>query len=74
MTLREHFFPEKKEAFSKNKKGTSLLISKSWGVHAPSAPGSYVYDRGLMAIKTAGTLDQILEQIPGDFPRLRMSW
>ena len=35
--------PLEKGALSRNKKGSSLFIAKSWGAHAPSAPGSYVY-------------------------------
>ena len=31
-------FSLEKGTFSKNKKGTSLFIAKSWGVRAPSAP------------------------------------
>ena len=38
-------FLKKKGAFSKNEKGTSLFIAKSWGGgHMPPvSPGSYVY-------------------------------
>ena len=32
------FFPKRKGPFSKNKKGTSLSIAKSWGAPAHSAP------------------------------------
>ena len=39
------FSLKRKGAFSKNKKGTSLFIAKSWGAHPASTPhlGSYVY-------------------------------
>ena len=43
-TLRGHFFLTKKETLSKNKKGPSLLIAKSWGHVPPVPPGSYIYD------------------------------
>ena len=45
-------FLKRKGAFSKNEKGTSLFIAKSWGAHAPSAPppGYYVYERKVCAI------------------------
>ena len=43
-TLRWHFSLKKEGAFSKNKEGTSLFISKSSGGHVPPVPpGSYVY-------------------------------
>ena len=44
-TLRGHSFLKKKRAFSKNKKGTSLFIAKSWGrALTPVPSGSYVYE------------------------------
>ena len=36
-------FLKRRGALSRNKKGTSLFIAKSWGARAPSAPGSYIY-------------------------------
>ena len=49
-TLEGHLFPEEKGAFSKNKKGTSLFIAKSWGQVPAVPPGSYVYDLNLLSI------------------------
>ena len=35
-------FSEEEGALSRNIKGTSLFIAKSWGARAPSAPGGHV--------------------------------
>ena len=66
MTLQGNFFPKEKGPFSKNKKGTSLLIAKLGGC-APSAPCSKIlsYSNILITRVSQHSITWAVERIYG---------